>query len=252
MKPRLTLSGHRVLVTGGTAGIGLALARAFLARGNRVAVCSRSAERIAAARDAAPELVTVQADVARPDELARLVRVVTERLGGLSILVNNAALQYPLRLLEAPATEVVRLAGQEIATNLTGLIQLTALALPALRAAPEAAIVNVSSVLALAPKASSPVYCATKAGVRSFTQALRFQLENAGSQIRVFELMPPLVDTDMTRGRWRGQLTPEEVATFTLDGMANDRTELRPGRARPFYWLQRLAPGAVARQMRRA
>ncbi|MDH3496776.1 MAG: SDR family NAD(P)-dependent oxidoreductase [Gemmatimonadota bacterium] len=248
----MTLSDHRVLVTGGTAGIGLALARAFLARGNRVVVCSRSAERIAAARQTAPDLVTLQADVGRSADLERLVRDVTHRLGGLSILVNNAAVQFPLRLPETPAAEVVRLADQEVGANLTGLIQLTALALPALRAAPEAAIVNVSSVLALAPKASAPVYCATKAAVRSFTQALRFQLENADSQIRVFELMPPLVDTDMTRGRWRGELTPEQVAAFTLDGMAAGRLELRPGLARPFYWLHRLVPGALARRMRRA
>jgi uncharacterized oxidoreductase len=242
---------HRVLITGGSAGIGLALAQAFLERGNQVLAVARSSERLRAATERLPRLQTATCDVANQSDLQRLISVVQERLGGLSILVNNAGIQRNDVYATTPTDTLLQHIGEEIDTNFTGLVKLTALALPLLQQAPEAVIVNVSSVLALAPKQSAPVYCATKAAVRSFTVALRYQLEDTAPDIRVVEVVPPMVDTDMTRGRSGTKLSPKEVAEEVLEGLATDKPEIQLGLARSFARLQRLSPALAARRMRR-
>ncbi len=214
----MKLAGHKVLITGGSAGIGLALARDFLAAGCRVAICGRDPERLAAAERALPGVVALQADVAEDDDIARLAAGAEERLDGLSILVNNAGIQFQTTFPEDPAVQVVAQVEREIAVNFTGLVKLTVACLPALSRAEEAAIVNVSSGLALVPKASAPIYCATKAALHSFSKALRYQLEDHRPAIRLFEVLPPMVDTQMTSGRGEkpGQkITTDQVAAET-------------------------------------
>jgi short-subunit dehydrogenase involved in D-alanine esterification of teichoic acids len=245
----MQLTNHRVLITGGSEGIGLALARAFVRRGNRVLVAARRADRLAAAAAQLPGLATAQCDLTDDRQLRALVATTEETLGGLSILVNNAGVQYNDRYIEDDDAVILAHVDAEIGLNLTALVKLTTLCLPLLRRAGAGAIVNVSSVLALAPKRSAPVYCATKAAVRSFTQALRYQLAEATS-ICVVEALPPMVDTAMTAGRKGNKMSPEEVAREILDGLAEDREEIYVGVARKFAVLRRLLPGVAARTMR--
>ncbi len=129
-----------------------------------------------------------------------------------------------------------------------GPLLLIKLLLPALHAQPSAAIVNVSSGLALVPKQSAAVYCASKAGLHSFTTALRWQLE--GSTIAVFEIMPPLVDTAMTAGRGRRKLSPDALAAEFWSGWCADRLVLPIGRTKQLVWLQRWLPHLAERIMR--
>ena len=249
----MKLEGHRVLITGGSAGIGLALAEDFLAAGCRVAVCGRDPERLAAAEQKLPGLVTLQGDVAEDDDIARLAAGAEERLEGLSILVNNAGIQFQTLFPDDPLEEIVTRVEREIAVNLTGLVKLTATCLPALARADEAAVVNVSSGLALVPKKSAPIYCATKAAVHSYSKALRFQLEDHRPSIRVFEVLPPMVDTQMTAGRGSpGQkITTAQVAKETLDGMRRDRYEINVAMVKLLKWVNRLAPGVAERILRK-
>jgi short-subunit dehydrogenase involved in D-alanine esterification of teichoic acids len=250
----MNLAGHKVLVTGGSAGIGLALARDFLAAGCRVAICGRDPERLAAAERQLPGVVSLQGDVAEDDDIARLAAGAEARLDGLSILVNNAGIQFQTAFPEDPAARVVAQVEREIAVNFTGLVKLTVACLPALARAEEAAIVNVSSGLALVPKASAPIYCATKAAVHSFSKALRYQLEDHRSAIRLFEVLPPMVDTQMTAGRGEkpGQkITTDQVAAETLEGMRRDRYEIRVAKVKLLHWVNRFAPGVAERILRR-
>lgn len=248
----MKLEGHRVLITGGSAGIGLALARDFLAAGCRVAVCGRDAVRLAEAESALPGLITLQGDVADDEDLVRLAAGAEERLDGLSILVNNAGIQYQTVFPEAPAETAIARVEREIAVNLTGLVKLTTLCLPALKRADEGAIVNVSSGLAIVPKASAPIYCATKAAVHSFSKGLRYQLEDRCPSVRLFEVLPPMVETGMTAGRGKAadKLTPERVAADTLAGMRADRYEIRVGKVRLLYWVNRLLPRVAEKILR--
>ncbi|MDH3289460.1 MAG: SDR family NAD(P)-dependent oxidoreductase [Gemmatimonadota bacterium] len=156
----MRLSDHKVLITGGSAGIGLALARAFASRGNRVLIALRSADRLEAAAREEPGLHTATCDVRREDQIRQLIEQAGATLGGLSILVNNAGIQWNDTYGETDAETVLTHVDEEIGVNLTALVKLSALAIPLLRQEQESAIVNVSSVLALtrsrAPPSTAP------------------------------------------------------------------------------------------------
>ncbi len=247
---QMKLTGHRVLVTGGSSGIGLALAKAFLARGNQVTVCGRNAEALERAAQEAPGLLTTRCDVSDEGDLIEMVEWSEANMGGLSVLVNNAGIQLNYDFAQTQAGTAVRHIDSEIGTNLAGLMKASALFLPLLMQNEEAAIVNVSSGLALVPKKSAPVYCATKAAVHSFSKSLRWQLEDAGARVRVFEVLPPLVDTPMTAGRGAGKVSPGEVAQAVLRGMERDRWEMRVGKSHTLGLINRLFPPISERIMR--
>lgn len=219
--------GNSILITGGGSGIGLAMAEAFLVAGNEVAVCGRRADRLDEARRRLPRLSTLPCDVADPGQRARLVDWTLRTLPGLDILVNNAGIQLPVNFREGTAwTESDE---DEIDINLKAPIRLTALLIPHLARRAAAAIVNVTSGLGFVPLASVPVYCATKAAMHSFSLSLRHQLRD--TSIRVFEIVPPTVDTGLDRGRReragftdRG-ISPEEVASGTLQALETDTFE---------------------------
>ncbi len=245
-----SIAGQDALVTGGSAGIGLALARALQAHGARVGICARDADRLKTVAAENPGLQTFVADVGRTDDLRRLCSEVSERLGGLSILVNNAGIQYQYRFPEAPAEDILAKVDHELSVNFGGMVKLTALLMPQLLQAPEAVIVNMSSSLAITPKASAPVYCASKAAVHSFSRSLRYQLEDAKSRVAVLDVMPPLVDTAMTAGRWQGRLLPEHVAAAVIEAVLEGREVLKLGDTVRLDVLNRLAPRLAARRVR--
>lgn len=141
----------------------------------------------------------------------------------------------------------------EIAINLMGRIRLIALLLPVLREAPESMIVNVTSGLCYAPFPATPVYCATKAAMHAFTQSLRIQLGR--TNISVVEILPPSVDTPMIeesmRQSMKGQkmASPKDIAHISITRIQAGDREIRIGASNMLYWLSRLAPGMLGRQM---
>lgn len=240
----MNTSQQTVLITGGTSGIGLALARAFLAAGSQVIVTGRDQAKLAAVQSELPSIQTELADMSDYAALDRLA----ERCSAVTILINNAGVQYIYNLSDANvAIERIK---QELDINLAGPLHLTCRMLPELCRKPSAAIVNISSSLAFAPKQSAPVYCASKAGMHAFTKTLRWQLEQ--TTVKVFEIIPPLVDTAMSAGRGSGKISPDELASAFLAAFARDEYEVRIGRARQLLMLQRLLPGFVERRMRGA
>jgi uncharacterized oxidoreductase len=188
----LRLSGRTVLVTGGASGIGLGLAERFRRAGSEVVVCGRREERLREAQQRIPGLHVLTADLAGEDGRAALAERVVREFPALDVLVNNAGIQVHSSVLEASHWERFR---EELAINLHAPIHLAMLLLPHLRGRERAAIVNVTSGLAFAPLARTPVYAATKAALHSFTLSLRRQLEGTG--VEVVELIPPAVDTDL-------------------------------------------------------
>jgi uncharacterized oxidoreductase len=188
----MQLNGRTVLVTGGASGIGLALARRFMAAGSTVVACGRREATLREAAAAHPGLHTRVCDVAREAERVALAEWVVREHPALDVLVNNAGVQRRVRL-DAP--EPWADTREEIAINLDAPVHLSLLLLPHLQARPDAAIVNVTSGLAFVPMPSAPVYCATKAALHSFTLSLRHQL--AGRGPRVVEIVPPAVNTDL-------------------------------------------------------
>jgi short-subunit dehydrogenase involved in D-alanine esterification of teichoic acids len=236
-------SGNKVLITGATSGIGLALAERFLELGNDVVGVGRNTETLDPLRKKYPRLFPVPCDLASecgPDELVLHVK---QQHPDLNVLINNAAIQYNYHFLEA--TDIAARAAYEINLNLTVPVTLCALLLPVLRLQPEAAVVNVSSGLALVPKKSAPVYCGTKAGLHLFTKALRYQLE--GSPVKVFEVIPPVVDTPMTAGRGRNKISPAQLVDEFMRAFANDQFEVNIGQVKRLRLLNRLWPALADR-----
>ena len=131
---------------------------------------------------------------------------------------------------------------EEININFRAVVHLTKLFMPILKKAPEAAIVNVSSFLGIVPKKSAPGYCATKAALHAFSKSLRYQFEN--TSIKIFEIITPLVDTNMTKGRESDmkKLSPESLAIEVLRNLDSDTYEIRPGRTKVVLFLNRLFP----------
>ncbi|MCP4002938.1 MAG: SDR family NAD(P)-dependent oxidoreductase [bacterium] len=255
----MRIADKRILVTGGTTGIGWALARALLEHGARVFLCGRDPARLDRALERLPGALGAVCDIGHAGGLPALLENAVCELGGLDLLVNNAGLQQSLDFTEGAETfsetyaepEAFERLRREISVNFTGPAQLIYLALPHLLRGEEPAVVNTTSILARSPKANAPIYCATKAALHSLTCSLRYQLAPRG--IRMIELVPPLVDTEMTRGRDEGKkLSPSQVARAAVAGLEADRDRILIGRARQAEWLGRLAPGLLARKMMRA
>ncbi|MBA4181448.1 MAG: short-chain dehydrogenase [Anaerolinea sp.] len=248
----MNTTGHNVLVTGGSTGIGLAIAAAFLEQGSRVAICARNASALTDAAAVYPALRTWPCDLRQEEDLRRLVVRAKEEFGGLSVLVNNAGIQLNYDFTREAPEAILERIDDEVDTNLTGLAKLTALFIPVLKQAHDAAIVNVSSGLALVPKRSAPIYCATKAAVHSFSKSLRWQMEDSGLPIRVFEVLPPMVETAMTEGRGKGKIAPEQVAAALLAGMRKNQSEIRVGKVRMLAPVSRFFPRLAERILRDA
>ncbi|HLV65545.1 MAG TPA: SDR family NAD(P)-dependent oxidoreductase [Polyangiaceae bacterium] len=240
----MLLANKTVLITGGTAGIGVALARVLKGRGAKILVCGRDRERLEAL--ARENFFTIRADVGTDEGRAAIIDA-GRRLGGFDVLVNNAGIQSSIDFRKEVPLEQAR---AELDTNLAGPILLTALAMPHLLDRPEAYVVNVTSALALVPKRTAPVYCATKAGLRSFSTALRYQLE--GTSVRVLEVVPPLVDTKMAAGRGGTKISPLACAEAIVRGLEGDREVLWIGRSRLLYRVHRVAPSLAARLTKNA
>jgi len=188
----MEFKANTVLVTGGGSGIGFALAERFIRSGSSVIICGRREDKLKEAKAKYPQLHIRVCDVSRPSERTALFAWATESFPGLNMLVNNAGIQQRIQLQEKPAWEIM---DQELAINLEAPIHLSTLFIPHLLKQERAAIVNITSGLAFVPLARVPVYCATKAAMRSFTLSMRHQL--SGTPIEVIEIIPPAVDTDL-------------------------------------------------------
>ena len=172
----MKLSANTVLITGATSGIGLELALQLLALNNTVIVTGRDEVKLQKISREYPHLHTIQSDVSDPKAIATLCQIAVERFPRLNILINNAGIMRKINLQDKGSD--LKDIGLEIETNLLGPIRMVKQFLPLLSAQPSAAIVNVSSGLAFSPFPISPIYCATKAGLHSFTQSLRVQLKD--------------------------------------------------------------------------
>ena len=177
------------LVTGGSSGIGLAIARALREDGYALTLASRTAEKVEAA---ATELDAygVAADVSREEDCERLVTAHRERFGRLDVLVNSAGVGIAGRIEELSVKHIDR----QLDVNLRGLILVTRAAVPMLKEA-GGVVVNIASIAAHASPSVLPVYAASKAGVVSFTRALNAALQEDG--VRATAISPAFVDTPM-------------------------------------------------------
>ena len=216
----MNLSGNTILLTGGSSGIGLALAKRFLDAGNVVIVTGRREALLAEAKKQLPSLITVVSDSGNAADRVRLATEVTERFPRLNVVINNAGIQRKVNLLAPEAWEQAR---EEIAINLDAPIHMSALLIPHLAKQETPVIINVSSGLAFVAMAAVPVYCATKAALHSYTLSLRHQLRK--TPITVVEVIPPAVHSNLGGSHAFGVPT-DEYADSVMAQLAEGRPEV--------------------------
>lgn len=245
----MDLQNAHAIITGGTAGIGLALANRLLQAGAKPIVLGRSEERLARAMQAVPGITGFTCDVTAPNAADQIKRYLSDNNTPLRILINNAGLQHASSP-HSPPWDLPNGDTQEIAVNVQALTTLSYELLPILAASTQSALVNVSSGLALAPKKSSPIYCATKAYVRSFTRAIRYRIEDAAIDVHVMEALPPLVDTEMTAGRGTGKISPDQCADQIIRALIARKPECYVGKVKLLSTLHRFAPAIAYKAVR--
>jgi uncharacterized oxidoreductase len=217
----MNLTGNTILITGGGSGIGLGLAEQFHKLGNQIIVAGRRQDVLDSVAAANPGIKAIVLDIADPASIASVVKTLTTDYPTLNVLLNNAG------IMRREDLQMGKVAGAEaiVATNLLGPIRLTAALIPHLLERPAATILNVSSGLAFVPLAMTPTYSATKAAIHSYTQSLRYQLLQ--TTIRVLEIIPPYVATDLMDGASDPRAMPlDDFIAETMQILATDAEEI--------------------------
>lgn len=240
------LEGKFAVVTGGGAGIGLAITKALRAVRSDVLIVGRNEARLKAARGDDSGILTVAADLAKPDDRVGLIEQLSSGRPP-DILINNAGSMTRIDLHDPNAQSLM---DHDVALDLAAPVHLSVAPLPVLRQRPEAAIVNVSTGLVYAPLAFNPGYSTAKAGLHGFTRSLRRQTR--GDSIQVLEVFPPIVETELTKDFGGPKIGPEAVGTAVVKALAHNRSELRIGRAKLLYAMSRIVPNGIFSLINRA
>ena len=244
-------NGNTILITGGSSGIGFEFAKQLLSRGNTVIVTGRDEKKLQKIKAQLPGVHVIKSDVSQPAEIESLRMRVLAEFPKLNVLVNNAGIMHTINMHDG-GVDLESLT-QEIDINLKGPIRMAKAFLPHLKNQAEAAIVNVTSGLAFVPLPISPVYCATKAGLHSFSLSLRVQLKN--TQVKVFEVAPPATATellsDMNQEDMKGVaiMKVDDMVEASIKGIEADQLEIRPGQANALKFMSRFAPEFILKQM---
>jgi uncharacterized oxidoreductase len=251
-KMKMDLSNNTVLITGGTSGFGYEFASRLLDMGNTVIITGRNQSKLDQTKKQLPKVHTFQSDVSDPKAIAELYNQVINQFPDLNILINNAG---EMRIISLHDTSIdLHDITREVEINLMGLIRIVQQFLPHLKTKNQAAILNVTSGLAITPFPISPIYGATKSWLRSYTKSLRVQLKN--TKIKVFELVAPGANTPLN-DKFAGlegfdpknNMTPEKVIDATIKGMKNDKLEIYPGISNVLKIITRIIPNVILGQM---
>jgi uncharacterized oxidoreductase len=226
-------SNNTILITGGSAGIGFEMAK-LLSENNTVIITGRNKERLDAAAAKLKNTTAIVGDISKDEDADALLAHLQKDFPQLNVVINNAGAAYYYKLDE-PGVSAWQKAADEMQTNYISIIRLNEKLLPIFAKQADAAIVNVTSIVAFTPNAGLTTYGASKAALHAYTQALRHTLRE--TSIKVFELMPPLVDTEFSAeiGGAQNGIPPLQVAEEFMTAFATDDYEIRVGRTAEFH-----------------
>lgn len=242
----MVLQHKTVLITGGSSGVGLELAKKLLERKNKVLICGRSLEKLLRAKKQLPDLYYLQCDLSRLSDCERLQNWVREEHPDCNVLINNAAIVHAENFFHDD--EILEKAEAEIQTNLMAPIRLSKLFVPILNNNDHPAIITITTGLVYVPRSMYPFYNATKAALHSFVQVLRSQ--STETQIDVIEVQLPAVDTPWHQGNPPDIAIPvEEAVRKMIKGIEHGDNEVRVGKVKLLYLLSRIAPNFAFRKL---
>jgi uncharacterized oxidoreductase len=237
----MNLKGKTVLITGGASGIGLEAAKQFLANGASVIITGRNQVKLDEARKLYPAITAVKSDVSDAGDAQKLFDQV-QQLGGIDILYNNAGVLTDPVNLGIANDQHIEDAAYEMNVNYLGVIRLNNLFIDMLKSKKESAIINTTSILSYVPALLEATYSASKVALQFYTKALRKHLQILNSSIKVFELLPPLVATEMTDARNDKKMTTGDLVKALIAGLKKDQFTIRVGDTKVVYILNRLFP----------
>jgi uncharacterized oxidoreductase len=225
----MKLDSNTVFITGGGSGIGRGLAEAFHKLGNQVIISGRRKGHLADTVQANPGMHAIELNIEDPVSIATTAREIVAKYPKLNVLINNAGIMHVDDVSGGGIDDAV--AVSTVTTNLLGPIRMTSALVEHLKKQKASAIINVSSVLGFVPLAIAAVYSSTKAALHSYSQSLRYKL--AGTSVRVLELAPPWVQTDLLNSRNEPRAMPlAEFIDETIKVLGSDAAEVLVERAK--------------------
>lgn len=237
----MNITGKTILITGGGSGIGLEAAKQFLDLGANVIITGRNQQKLDTANKLYPKLTVIKSDVGNAADAVLLYEQV-EALGGIDILYNNAAVLVAPSNLGIANDKHAEGAAYEMQVNYVGVIRLNNLFLGMLKSRKEAAIINTTSIISQAPSLIEATYSSSKTALAFYTVSLREHLKIIGSNVKVFELIPPLVATEMTADRNDKKISVEKMVNGLINGLQKDQQTIRVGDAKIFNLVNRFFP----------
>ncbi|WP_439132269.1 SDR family oxidoreductase [Polaribacter sp.] len=247
----MKFNNQKVLITGGSSGIGLALAKKFMENNNIVIVTGRNLSKLQAVQKDLPKINIFQSDVTDDAEVRMLADDIMEKFGGIDILINNAGI---MNLVDVGnESNDLQKQMQEIEINFNSPIRLLHYFLPQLKKSKNAVLVNVSSGLAYVPFAQAPTYSGTKSALHFWTKGIRPQLKP--HHIKVVELLPPVVDTPLAHGADIAEddnlkpMPTKELADIFWKDFIKGKEEITPGISKQLKLMSRLAPNFIFKQL---
>ncbi len=225
----MQLTQNTIFITGGTSGIGRALAVALHDLGNKVIVAGRRQALLDDIAAAHPGIEGIALDISNAQDIERVAKTLIAKYPTLNVLINNAGIMP----FDDPSSTIDDAVSQRILdTNLLGPIRLTSALIEHLKAQPRATIIHNTSILAYVPIASNAVYSASKAALHSYALSQRFMLRD--TRVTVQEIAPPWVDTDLIKKSGDPRAMPlDAFIAETMQGLATDAPEVLVQAIRP-------------------
>lgn len=237
----MNAKGKTILITGGASGIGLEAAKQFLEIGAKVIITGRNQAKLDVVKKSFPSITSIQSDAGKEEDAQSLFNKVND-LGGIDILYHNAGVGVPPLNLGVPSNNHLKGAIYEMEVNYFGVIRLNNLFMDMLKSRDEAAIIHTTSILSMVPSAIEATYSSSKTALAFYVQSLRKHLQIINSKLKIFELLPPLVDTDMVADRDDKKISPAQLISGLINGLENDKYTIRIGDSKVIYLLNRLLP----------
>lgn len=238
----MEISNHTILITGGTSGIGLELVKNLYSQ-NFLIVVSKSDSHLRELQSQYPKIQILKCDLSDIEQVKDLIITCNKTFPKINILINNAGIELNYGLENS--IEIFDKIQQEINVNFTSPMMLMAGLIPLLKKQKESAIINVSSGLIYAHKKNAVVYSATKSAIHGASISLREQLKE--TSIKVFEIVPPLTDTPLTKNNSYKKISTKQLVEEFLEKLERDEFEINIGIIKYLKFMQSYFPNLTKR-----